>query len=90
MFVDVHAFKLDRLSIEQQDCVRFTVTGDLVDRLDLDAAETNVIRNDFRHLTVFFYCHQQFVKIGVFGVPGSYIVQVFLKRGCLDTVGTYP
>ena len=90
MFVDIHPFELNRLSVEQQYGVRLSVTGNLVDRFDFDAAETNVRRNDFRYFAVFLYRHQQFVKIRMFSTPGGDIVQLFFKRSCLDTVGSDP
>ena len=58
VFVDIHPFELDRLSVEQQYGVRFAVTCDLVNRFDLDAAETDVVRDNFGYFTIFLYSHQ--------------------------------
>ena len=58
VFVDIHPFELDRLSVEQQYGVRFAVTSDLVDRFDLDTAETDVVRDDFCYFAIFLYSHQ--------------------------------
>ena len=61
MFVNVDTLEFHRLTVEQQYRIGLTITGQLVNLLDLDPAETNMIRNDFRYLTIHLDRHQQFV-----------------------------
>ena len=79
VLVDVYTLELDRLAVEQQDGVRFAVAGDLVDLFDFDAAETDVLRDYFRHLAVFLDRHQQLVKVRMVCVPSLYILQCLFE-----------
>ena len=90
VFVDIDTFELDRLSVEQQDGVWFAVAGDLVDLFDFDAAETDVLRDHFRHLAIFLDRHQQLVKVRMFRVPCFHIIQCLFERSRCNRVRAYP
>ena len=80
VFVDVHPFQLDRLSVDEQYHIILSVGCFLVDFLDLNAAESHIIRNHLAHLSIFFHRHVQFVQVRCFRSPGSHIRQFLAER----------
>ena len=80
MFVDIHTFQFDRLSIDEETYIWFAVFALFFNFLDFKAAETNLIRNHFCHLVAFLQCDEQLVKIRMFGCPCLYIRQLGFKN----------
>ena len=80
MFVDIDSFQFQRLSVDKQAYIRFSVGGFLIDRFDLDATESYVERDNLIDFTLFFDSHYQLVKVRVFRCPCVYIGQILVKR----------
>ena len=97
VFVHVHPFQFQRLSVDEQHMVVLAIGCLLINFLDFDTTETYVIRNDLSHLAVFLHRHQQFIQIRGFRGPRLYFRQFLAERhrtffsrqhlGCLLATG---
>ena len=87
VLMDVHTLEFQRLSVDEQHGIGFSVLGQLVNLLDFDATEPDVEGNDFGHLAVFLDRHQQFIQIGVLRSPCLHTGQRCAEVHSLYTTG---
>ena len=66
VLVDIHAFQLQRLSVDVEQGELSAAGGTQIALLDFDAAEAYVVGDDLSHLSVLGYRHQQMVECGRF------------------------
>ena len=73
MFVDVHPFQLDGLSVDEETYVWFAIFALFIDFLDFETTETYAIRNHFCHLVAFLQRDEELVEVRMFRSPGLYV-----------------
>ena len=89
MLVDVHAFELDRLTVDEQRIDGAAVWRTFVEGLYFDSAEAHVLRHKFHRLAFAADAHHQFVEVRSLARPGFHLRQVGVEVCCGFCTGTH-